>query len=167
MGAAMWRPTPTSCRAFPVCLPPATCAAGRRWWCGPSPRGGRRRKESIGIWGGKTVGGAERELSELRSDGKLKHAPPKQSELRSDGQGRKTPPSVRPVFLIYSPRRGFHEVSRAERPSQQARRPILLGYRVERRNVADGHAFTARLYHAALFPSGEQPADGENSGAGH
>src|ERR1039458_10279431 len=42
----------------------------------------------------------------------------------SNGQGRKTPPSVRPVFPIYSPRRVFHEVSRAERPSQQARRPV-------------------------------------------
>src|ERR1039458_2731931 len=44
------------------------------------------------------------------------------------GQGRKTPPSVRPVFPIYSPRRVFHEVSRAERPSQQARRPVLRLY---------------------------------------
>src|ERR1700686_874943 len=37
-------------------------------------------------------------------------------------QGRKTPPSVRPLFPIYSPRRVFHEVSRAERPSQQGRK---------------------------------------------
>src|ERR1035441_8427964 len=60
---------------------------------------------------------------------KLKHAPPmRRSRLemaKLQGQGRKTPPSVRPVFPIYSPRRVFHEVSRAERPSQQARRPVL------------------------------------------
>src|ERR1035441_7396369 len=42
----------------------------------------------------------------------------------SEGQGRKTPPSGRPVFPIYS-LRVFHEVSRAERPSQQARRTVL------------------------------------------
>jgi hypothetical protein len=35
---------------------------------------------------------AEEEESELRSDGKLKRAPPKQSELRSDGQARRPIP---------------------------------------------------------------------------
>src|ERR1035441_4875326 len=35
---------------------------------------------------------AEEEESELRSDGRLKRAPPKQSELRSDGQARRPIP---------------------------------------------------------------------------
>src|ERR1017187_10316770 len=48
----MWRPTPITCRAYRACSPPATCAVGNRWWFGPSPRGGRRRKESIATSGG-------------------------------------------------------------------------------------------------------------------
>ena len=45
--------------------------------------------------------------------------------------------------------------------------PILFGDRVQRGNVADGHAFAARLYHPALFPRGEQPAYGKQRRAGH
>src|ERR1035441_7911174 len=116
----MWRPAPTTWRACPGCSPPATRAATNRWWCGLSPRAGRRRKESIAICGGDAVGGQD--LSELRWDGQ------------------------------------------ASRP---ARRPVLLGYCVQRRNVADRYAFAARLYHPALFPSGEQPAYGKQRGAGH
>jgi hypothetical protein len=37
-------------------------------------------------------------------------------------RGEKPRPYVRPLFPIYSPWRVFHEVSRAERPSQQGRK---------------------------------------------
>src|ERR1017187_1064514 len=81
---------------------------------------------------------------------------------------------LRPLPVAWCLHRPTHSLAKPliqwlSGPRRVLRSPTIgyLSNGAQRRNVANGHGFTAGPYYAERFPSGEQPAHGKQRGAGH